>query len=150
MIKCYAIDSEVFIRVKPSLPDIVKHDHDNKSGTGTCPAQLDTGARHLGDALTRNNPRGEIAFNTLTNMPCVAEEAVNTDVAKDAMTVEAAQRCAGVIREATGLSLFGFDLTLPLRWGRFILVDANAFPSFKGIPGASEALRLFVQRQCKR
>ena len=136
VIKCYAIDSEVFIRVKPSLPDIVKHDCENESGTGR--------------SLTLDNPKGEVAFHTLTNMPCVAAEAVSTAVVKDAMTVEAAQKCAAVIRKTTGLSLFGFDLTVPSRWTRFLLVDVNAFPSFKGIPEASEALRVFVQRKCKR
>lgn len=150
MIKCYAIEGQVFIRAKPSLPDVLTHKCSNENRSDRFPRQPAAGPSHSGAAPVQGNPEGEIAFHTLTNMPCVAAESVNTAVVKDAMTVEAAQRCAAVIREATGLSLFGFDLTVPSSWGSFLLVDVNAFPSFKGITGASDALRLFLQRQCKR
>lgn len=149
VIKCYAIDGHVFLRAKPSLPDIVKHPHESRhcSGGGVTP---DKQPCHGGSGAPMQDAfSGEIAFHTLTNMPCVASTSVNAALAKDATTAEAAQSCAACIRDATGLSLFGFDLVAPSIGAGFLLVDVNAFPSFKGIEGATEALRIFLQNQCK-
>lgn len=148
MIKCYAIDDQVFLRAKPSLPDIVKHQHENENWSGRN-VNEETQSCRSSTAPMKDTGNGEIAFHTLTNMPCVAAESVNTALVRDAKTALAAQSCAAVIRDATGLSLFGFDLTVPSLGEGYMLVDVNAFPSFKGIEGAAEALRVFLQCQCK-
>jgi hypothetical protein len=150
VIKCYVIDDQVFIRAKPSLPDIIKSVnrseirnicHDSQDSHPVIAAQ---------NLNTCSSGNGEMAFHTLQNMPCVTAEFVNTALAEDELTIEAAQRCARVIRKATDLSLFGFDLIAPTDGDGFILVDVNAFPSFKGVEGAADALREFVQHRCKR
>jgi glutathione synthase/RimK-type ligase-like ATP-grasp enzyme len=54
---------------------------------------------------------------------------------------ELVQCCAALIAARTGLTLFGFDLIKPSGSDHMLLIDVNAFPSFKGIPDAAHALR---------
>lgn len=137
VMKCYAIEEQLFVRAKPSIPDIHRPAaHASRETDGT-------------QDRAWQGYHGEAAFHTLTNMPCAESDSVHHSLADDQLTMEAAQLCAATIRAATGLTLFGFDLTKPAA-ERFLLVDVNAFPSFRGIPGAAEALREFFKHRCKR
>jgi hypothetical protein len=137
VIKCYAVEEKVFIRAKPSIPDLPWSTSSRGQSCGTRGGDLQWCS-------------GQVAFHTLMNMPCAEPGSVQWSLAEDPLTVRAAQLCAAAIRAATGLTLFGFDLTRPSAANTFLLVDVNAFPSFKEISGAAEALREMLKHRCKR
>lgn len=144
VIKCYAAGSRVFLRAAPSIPDypfecIDKNVDSNDQDSG----------HQTGENFTSAHQRHEIAFHSLKNLPCISADAIKAALAQDQNTIEAAQRCAEVIRDATGLSIFGFDFTIPSAGTGFLLVDVNAFPSFKGVDGAAESLRQLLQQVCQ-
>lgn len=125
VIKCYAMKGQLFLVAKPSLPDAPDPGRDAAtaytSGGGGCQR-----------------------FHSLTDMPCAAAEDIDTGVSESVQVQEAAEACARVIAETTQLALFGFDLVQPTARSHLVLVDVNAFPSFRGVPGAAGAWRAIV------
>eukprot|EP00892_Ulva_mutabilis_P010710 jgi/Ulvmu1/8010/UM004_0246.1 len=127
VIKCYAIKGRLFMHAKPSLPDVAGPVVDGRP------------------SATAGDETGCIRFHSLKNMPCAAPESIDQGITDEATVREAAEACAHVIAEKTGLALFGFDLVKPAALDHFLLIDVNAFPSFRGVPDAAEALRSFIK-----
>ncbi|CAM9823048.1 unnamed protein product [Pylaiella littoralis] len=64
-----------------------------------------------------------------------------------AVTLEAARTAAARMKEAFGLSLFGFDLIIDGTTGEALVIDVNYFPSFKDLKDFPRLLRLLLLRQ---
>lgn len=120
--KCYVIQERVFVHARPSLPDWPD-------------------PRHPWQAPHAEQSR---RFHSITGMPCADGDRIDLSVRATAPVRAAAARCARVLANETRLKLFGFDLVKPTEMDCFVLVDVNAFPSFKGAAGAPEALRAAV------
>ena len=130
-LKCYVVDRAVHVHVKPSFPDVGL----SRDGS-TC---------WLGGIEVPCYPPFVYAFHSLHSMP-KADVSSNTDgVTYDKAVV---QRAAQEIGSRTGLTLFGFDLIKPHRscGAEYLLIDVNAFPSFKGVPEAGDALRACMKQ----
>lgn len=54
------------------------------------------------------------------------------------------------IRNALGLSLFGFDVIVADATQELVVIDVNYFPSYKELDDFSGALRQHIKRQCAR
>lgn len=121
--KCYAIQEQVFVHAKPSLADAPE------SGDPRQPSQA---------------AQSSCRFHSITDMPCAPLDCIDLSVPETAPARAAAAVCARALAGASRLQLFGFDLIKPTVMDCFVLVDVNAFPSFKGTAGAAEALRAAV------
>lgn len=121
--KCYIIDQKMFVHPKPSFEDVT--------------TQHSEGAQAVKEGGIHTSTR----FHSIKNMPCASKERCNFSISKEHPVWAAAQLCSEVLKDVTDLTLFGFDLVRPSIFDHFLLVDVNAFPSFKGTEGAAEALR---------
>jgi hypothetical protein len=124
-LKCYVMSHQVFVHVKQSFPDVQAA----QDGTGdTC---------KIGGLSASCSPPFVYSFHSLHSMP-----KPNLSGAPSMQyDRELIELCARSIAERTGLTLFGFDLIRPLGADHMLLIDVNAFPSFKGICDAAYALR---------
>ena len=144
MLKCYVIGQQVYTRHKPSIQDV-----------SLDVAQNDGSHIRVGAHLVACNAPGVVSFNSLKSLP--GREHIDTGAAQSLdISQEAVQACADMIRQCLGLLLFGFDLILPNESPDTpLLIDVNAFPSYKGIQGAADALRCVAKavvqnaRDCK-
>ena len=57
------------------------------------------------------------------------------------LSLETAHRAAQRLREAFGLTLFGFDLIVACETGEVTVIDVNYFPSFRDLSDFPAALR---------
>lgn len=82
---------------------------------------------------------------TTTAAPTLASAAV----ARTQSEIFAAVRAIGErIREALGLSLFGFDVIVSDATQELYVIDVNYFPSYKELDDFSSALRQHIKRRC--
>lgn len=120
-LKVYVVGSEVFWSDKKSLPDLSNF------------------------TTTTNSAAAAVQFNTLENMPTsaadlaqrlgvtVGGEAGAPVLVSSVLSRETIVATADAIRTSSGLSIFGFDIIVPKGdVKQFLVVDLNAFPSFKG------------------
>ena len=132
-LKCYVVDRAVYVHVKPSFPDVgLSRDSDGS----TC---------WIGGHEVPCSKPFVYAFHSLHSMPKADVSSVTDGVTYDRAVV---QRAAHEIGSRTGLTLFGFDLIKPQRscGAEYLLIDVNAFPSFKGVPEAGDALRACMKQ----
>ena len=134
--KCYVIGSEVHCVKKLSIPNVTCST-DNPENANRISDQ--DGLRLVRDLLIIS-PHG-LQFDSLKSAPVAQGVDLSIIDLPDNRTV---QECANVIRRLTGLSIFGFDLICPSKEDGIVLIDVNAFPSYKGIPSAPQALRTLV------
>lgn len=57
------------------------------------------------------------------------------------VTLEAARKAAVRMREAFGLSIFGFDVIIDGDTGEALVIDVNYFPSFKDLGDFPQVLK---------
>lgn len=134
-LKCYAIAGQCFVHVKASFPDVAS---DVASSGAVC---------KVGDQQCRCTPAFVLPFHSLDAMPQASMTVVAHSPLQDCDR-SAVEDCARVIAAATGLSLFGFDLIRPQEEGsqEWLLIDVNAFPSFKGVPEVASHLRQMLRQ----
>lgn len=128
--KCYSVNKQTSVHAKPSLPDVEK-------------------SRPGGELGSEEAALGNCRFHSITDMPCAPQEHLDPSVMESGPVRQAAEDCSRVLAETTGLTVFGFDLVKPIEMENFVLVDVNAFPSFKGMRGAAEALRGLVVKSVR-
>jgi hypothetical protein len=140
-LKCYSIGGEVHVHVKPSFPDVALAQDSNGEACLIAGAEVPCSFPFV------------YSFHSLDSMP-KAEDSTR-DFAYELKVV----RCvAQAIEQRVGLTVFGFDLIRPRKCSAapMLLIDVNAFPSFKGVPEAATALRTCMKRatewsrKCKR
>ena len=132
-LKCYAVQSEVFVHKKRSMPVTMLNAEDPSGQTILMDGQIVSCAVPF-----------VYRFHSLDSMPV---SAVQAETAPDIDNGTLSQ-CAGCIARNTGLTLFGFDLIqqMPERGSRWLLIDVNAFPSFKGVSEAPACIRRAIKR----
>ena len=132
-LKCYCIAGQVYVHVKPSFPDVALA----RGGDGsTC---------LIAGATTKCLPSFVYAFHSLENMPKAAS---GSDAGRFTYDQAVIDRVAQCIQSKVGLTVFGFDLIKPKADSvvTYLLIDVNAFPSFKGVPEAASALRKYLKQ----
>jgi Inositol 1,3,4-trisphosphate 5/6-kinase ATP-grasp domain len=124
-LKCYAIQEHIFVHTKPSFPNVQAVEGD--------------GCMHFDEQRVRVTSPDTLRFHSLDSMP-KANASLDAWDGWDRQVVEA---CAREIAARTGLTVFGFDLICPhdQQPAPYLLIDVNAFPSFKGAVGADACLR---------
>ena len=90
-------------------------------------------------------PRFVYAFHSLDNMPKAVSGSGAGECTYDQAVID---QVAQSIQSKVGLTVFGFDLIKPITDSAvpFLLIDVNAFPSFKGVPEAACALRKYLKQ----
>ena len=127
-LKCYVAGADVFVQHKHSFPDVL-----GPSDNGT--------ACHIGEAARACQQPFLFRFHSLSSMP----QAPGPLVPQLAYDEDLVRECAAEIAARTGLALFGFDLIQPSGQQHWLLIDCNAFPSFKGVADAPSALRRYLR-----
>lgn len=126
--KCYTIGPTVLCVVKPSIPNVEKVDADDSAShllLGGVPFECQAPHRYH--------------FHSLDSLPIASRSEV---AHVPAPAQELIQQCSDAIRACLGLTLFGFDVIQPSdQRTPLVLIDVNAFPSFKGFPDAACKLR---------
>eukprot|EP00903_Cladosiphon_okamuranus_P011547 g10870.t2 len=74
-------------------------------------------------------------------VPHPVEALETTTLRGPVVTLEAARRAADRMREAFGLTIFGFDLIVDGVSGEALVIDVNYFPSFKDVRDFPQLLR---------
>jgi hypothetical protein len=137
-LKCYIIRDECFVLVEPSFPDV-------SEATGQNGA-----ACLIGGHTYPCSPPFVFRFHSLDSMPKASSRTVVQSGIGN-FDAKCIQDCAAEIGARTGLTVFGFDLIRTCGNGvaNYLLIDVNAFPSFKGVPEAPYALRRCMKSLCR-
>jgi len=132
--KCYAIGAHVHCAVKASIGDV------------GCSADS-SGEALIDGCSVPCSPPHMVTFDSLKTLPLARSPELAAAAPPEAAVLQA---CADAIRRRLGLALFGFDLIRSLRTPeRYVLIDVNAFPSYKGHDGAAAELRALVKQAAR-
>lgn len=143
--KCYVLGERVYTHIKASIPDALPCPAADDSVDAASEGDESCSFMLLGGAPYACAPADVLRFHSLTSMPKAPVSAL-ADVAPPPDAVLHA--CRRALADRLGLRIFGFDLIRPLTAGAgvapYVLIDVNAFPSFKGVPEIGDDLRCFL------
>jgi inositol-1,3,4-trisphosphate 5/6-kinase len=165
--KVYVAGGHVFVKQRPSLPDIdvqgAEGDDDEESCASTTSPwavtfhslqEMPTRWPWKGQSTEDSDPKTGVSTKVLSEQINAKSGVLSKSEdeggleQRDAVLRELAKELQARLR----LGLFGFDVLFDAKDGCPVVVDVNYFPSYKDIPGAASAVRAMLKaalHECK-
>jgi Inositol 1,3,4-trisphosphate 5/6-kinase ATP-grasp domain len=142
LFKVCVVGDAVHMHERASLPNLCSGLHGSLTfdSQKPYPTAADFGMQPV-PATTAANAGSNGTTDGATNDSTIANCGQQQQQQQPHLSLETAHRAAQRLREAFGLTLFGFDLIVACETGEVTVIDVNYFPSFRDLSDFPAALR---------